>query len=370
VIVGEYDLLVGIIQSPQKRGYFVGTFLLVPRMLAKCFSLFLSDEDAGGSALHASLHNYFWADFVPPAMARIEEQEVVFTGYLKSGIVAQQSSEKTQRMEIEKMTIRYIFHAFIGTPLSDDSSQVDVIHSLMFSKSPMFNYVLGGTKPFSTLTACFQCGRNKDIRTIKNLIIESPLMSDYVPMAQTGNQSKEDFAEMIFAILGIAGVAGTSNLLLEVLTAIPVNAPIDLGDKKDVMFAVLEAARMRAPVNTVNVILPQAKTMIANGKETIIPAGAVVGGSIGLASLDPAMFEQPDTFNHHRDNLVKMVVNFNAVGFDPVGAGTRQCPGRNVAMKIASDVLTLSRNPDTFKAQNSNIDRSVHGHYDLLAPPK
>lgn len=178
------------------------------------------------------------------------------------------------------MTIRYIFHAFIGTPLSD-SSQVDVIHSLLFSKSPMFNYVVGGTKPFSTLTACFQCGKNKDIMTIKNLIIESPLMSDYVPMAQTGNQSKEDFAEMIFSILGIAGVIGTSNLLLEVLTAIPVNAQIDLDDKKDVMFAVLEAARKRAPVNTVNVILTQAKTMIVNGKETIIPAGTVVGGSIG-----------------------------------------------------------------------------------------
>ena len=117
--------------------------------------------------------------------------------------------------------------------------------------------------------------------TIKNLIIESPLMSDYVPMAQTGNQSKEDFAEMIFSILGIAGVIGTSNLLLEVLTAIPVNAQIDLDDKKDVMFAVLEAARKRAPVNTVNVILTQAKTMIVNGKETIIPAGTVVGGSIG-----------------------------------------------------------------------------------------
>ena len=142
------------------------------------------------------------------------------------------------------------------------------------------------------------------------------------------------------------------------------------------MFAVLEAARMRAPVNTVNLILSAAMTMTVNGAEKIIiPAGSVVGGSIGLASLDAGMFEQPDTFNHHRDNLVKMVLNFNAVGYEATGAGTRQCPGRSVAMKMACDILTLSRNPDTYRGVNSaleqagGIDKSLHGHYDLYGSP-
>jgi hypothetical protein len=364
IIVGEYDQVVEIIQSPQKRGAFLGRARLVPSKFAKFFPLFLSDEGAGGGALHSKLHNHFWVEFVPPAMARVVEQDAVFTGYLKEGIRAQMSNKKTQNMEIQKMTVRYIFHAFIGAPLSD--SEVDTVYSLFFAANPLSAYIVGGTKPFSGLTALFQCSRRKGIRQITDVILKSPLMADYVPSDETGNQSEEDYAAMIFSILGIAGIVGTSGLLIQVLTAIPKDAVIDLEDKKEVMFAVLEAARIRAPVNTVNLILSAAMTMTVNGAEKIIPAGSVVGGSIGLASLDAAMFEQPDTFNHHRDNLVKMVLNFNAIGYEATGAGTRQCPGRNVAMKMACDILTLSRNPDTYRGVNS---ANVHGHYDLHASP-
>ena len=346
IIVGEYNQVVEIIQSPQKRGPFLGPAELVPCQFAKNFPLFQSDEDAGGGKLHSHLHNHYWADLVPPAVALIKKQEAVFTGYLKEGLAAVMitCSEETKTMEIQKMTIRYIFHAFLGAPI--DPSEVDLIHTLLFAVG---NYFSGGMKPFSMLDTCFPSSRTKDIRQIVNLIIKSPLMSDYVPSTETGNQSEEDYAQMIFDVLSIAAVTGTSTLLIEILTGIPENAAIDLDNEKDVMFAVLEATRRSPPVLIVNGILPEAKTMTVNGKEHIIPAGAVVGASIGLASLDPDIFEKPDTFNHHRDNLIKMVVHFNALGYNPVGAGTRQCPGRNVAMKIACDVLTLSRDPEFLK---------------------
>ena len=109
------------------------------------------------------------------------------------------------------------------------------------------------------------------------------------------------------------------------------------------MLAVLEAARIQAPVNNVNVILPTATSMIVNGKQCSFRAGTVVAGSIGLASLDKDEFEEPLTFNMERTNLMSSTVNFNSIGFDPNGAGRRTCPGRNIAMKLACDFLLEHR---------------------------
>jgi cytochrome P450 len=83
--------------------------------------------------------------------------------------------------------------------------------------------------------------------------------------------------------------------------------------------------------------------MVANGTQTTLPANTNVAASIGLASLDGGVFPQPDVYNHKRENLIKAVINFNHLGFSPKGSGTRQCPGRNIAMKMASDVLKLHR---------------------------
>jgi cytochrome P450 len=198
-------------------------------------------------------------------------------------------------------------------------------------------------KPFVTFTSWFQCKRDSSIDQILQYIIESPSMADYSPDESNGNQPHKDYARMMLDIVCIAGIMGTTNLLIEVLTAIPEEADIDLNDSKDVMLAVLEAARKRAPVNNINVIIPKEKTLVVNGKVTTLPAGTLVAGSIGLASLDPAVFPSPNVFNHRRENLVKAVMNFNAIGFDPQGYGKRQCPGRNVAMKCASEVLILHR---------------------------
>ena len=341
VIIGEYEQVVSIIESPQKRGYFLGRARLAPNKVAQNFPLFLSDEAAGGTPLHATLHTHFWETLVPPVLQRInDDEDGAFDNYISSGVKNAATGSK-QKEEIAKMTVRYMFHAFFGAPLSDESL-VNAVHSLLFAASPTQSYVTGATKPFATLVACFQGSRRRAFRKVQDWILESPLLSNYVPSAENGNQSKTDYAQMIFSVVGIAGILGTSNLLLNVL-AIPQDASIDMNNKKQVMNAVLESARVKAPVNTVNAILVEERSMVVNGKERRIPAGSVVGGSIGLASLDPAVFPSPDTYNHERENLVKAVINFNAVGFNVVGAGTRQCPGRNVAMKIASDVLLASR---------------------------
>mmetsp|Transcript_15965 Transcript_15965/g.30100 ORF Transcript_15965/g.30100 Transcript_15965/m.30100 type:complete len:415 (+) Transcript_15965:187-1431(+) len=344
IIVGDYQEVEAIINSSQKRGPFLGRARLDPSKFSRNFPLFLSDQqaDENSSFLHATLHEHVWVQVVPAVVKRIETKQEEFSQYLQDGVKrANQMQTKDQNTVIEKMTIQYMFHAFFGTPL--DLKMIDTVHEILFQASLTKSLVFGGTKPFVTFTSLFQCTRDSNIDQILQYIIESPSMVNYSPGESNGNQPHKDYARMMLDIVCIAGILGTTNLLKEVLTSIPEDADIDLDDSKDVMLAVLEAARKRAPVNNVNVIIPKEKTLIVNGEEKTLPAGTLVAASIGLASLDPAVFPSPNVFNHRRENIVKAVMNFNAIGFDPQGSGTRQCPGRNVAMKCASDVLILHR---------------------------
>ena len=93
----------------------------------------------------------------------------------------------------------------------------------------------------------------------------------------------------------------------------------------------------------VNMILEEPLDVTIDGKLHTIASGTIVAASIGLSSVDPVQFEQPMNFNPKRDNLVSSSLNFNHVGFSKVGSGTRQCPGRNIAMKIATTLLIEMR---------------------------
>lgn len=342
VIVGDYEQVAAIIKSPQRRGPYLGRARLSSAKFSRHFPLFLSDQEAGGSSLHSSLHNHLWSDVVPVAMNRIETKGEEFSQYLQDGIKKiNQMQTKDQTEVIQRMTIQYMFHAFFGAPLN--LKMIDNVYEIMFQSSPMTSLVLGGTRPFVNFTSWLQCSRDSRIDQILEYILESPSMADYVPNEANGNQTNREYARMMLDIVCIAGILGTTNLLVEVLTSIPEDADIDINDEKDVMLAILEAARRKAPVNNVNCYIPEEKTLVVNGEETVLPAGTLVAGSIGLACLDPAVFPSPNAFDHRRENLVQAVMNFNSIGFDPLGAGTRQCPGRNIAMKCASDAFILHR---------------------------
>jgi cytochrome P450 len=341
IIAGEYEDVKALIEAPQKRGAFLGRARLVPSKFANNFLLFLSDEGAGGTGLHSTLHSHFWSDLAPAATAFISSKEEVFAQYLVDGMKKTVGKKRTdQEGALTEMTTRYMYHAFFGAPLTD--KLVQDVCDLVSTGKMLSSMVLGGTKPFTYVTACFQCPRASKLNKVTDFVLGSPLMADYVPGEANGNQSREDYAEMMINIISIAGIIGTSNLLLEVLT-IPESAEIDLNDKKDVMMAVLEAARLRAPVNNANILIPEEKMMVVNGTQTTLPANTNVAASIGLASLDGGVFPQPDVYNHKRENLIKAVIDFNHLGFSPEGSGTRQCPGRNIAMKMASDVFKLHR---------------------------
>lgn len=103
--------------------------------------------------------------------------------------------------------------------------------------------------------------------------------------------------------------------------------------------AVLEAGRINSPVNNINIILSEPTPFNVNGESIIFPNGTVVAASLGLGSLDPKVFPNPQKFDHKRSNLLSQILNYNGIGYNPTGDGTRVCPGRNIALTMAADVL-------------------------------
>lgn len=354
IIIGEYDVCSKLINSPQRRGTFLGRAKLVPSRFPKYFPLFMSDADAGGDEMHAMIHQYFWETLIPPAFERTKDP--IFDGYVANMVTTMKANMRAGVMVIEKkdldkytqnMVIKYIFHALFGIMLS--KGQIKDVRTLFFGTNILSAYVLGGLRPYATLLGCFQCSRNKLFKSLSEAVYDSPGLANYVPSA-CGNISKKDFSEMLVVVAGIAGCIGTQALCKQVITGIPEEYPIQLDDPKEVMLAVLEAARIKSPVNNVNMILEEALDVTIDGKTHTITEGTVVAASIGLSSVDPVQFEEPTNFNPKRDNLVSASLNFNHVGFNKIGSGTRQCPGRNIAMKIATTLLIEMRKSSNEKA--------------------
>lgn len=334
VIVGEYSKCADIISMAQKRGSFLGRAKLYPKRLPDNFILFLSDAEAGGDDRHAILHNYIWETLVPPAFARLEDS--VFQTYVQDA-VAQIKNGVDKKQTIQNMVLNYVFHSIIGQPLTP--SQLATASSFVYGNSPFSSLTNGAVKPFAGLLGCCQGKRSRDFTILTDVVMNSPALENYVPSNESANLDKRNYAENILCVVSIAGCLGSMNLCMNVVDLIPKDYPINLDDKKEVTLAILEAARIKAPVNNVNVILQNDFVVTIKGRSYSLPKGTIVAGSIGLASVDPVQFPNPSKFDPKRDNLMSSTLNFNHVGFSPIGSGQRQCPGRNIAVKLASDLL-------------------------------
>lgn len=341
IICGEYNKCAKIINSPQQRGAFLGRARLMPSRVSSNFPLFLSDSDAGGSDMHEILHQHFWEEFSTSAFGRLSDS--AFQDYLREGVEKINANGKARNVKkvVQEMTAKYIFHAIFGLVLTEE--QVKAVTDLFFSNGPTSSYVTGALRPYAVPFGCLQCKRRRLISSLTELVMSSPALENYFPNDSTVFMSKSRYAEILLEVTGIAGCLGSFNLCIQVLNDIPQEYPINLEDKMEMTLAVLEAARLRAPVNNVNVILHKEMTLSVNYTPYVFPRGTVVAASIGLASLDPNEFDQPMEFNPKRSNLIKSSITFNHVGFSPVGSGKRQCPGRNIAMKMACDLLVENR---------------------------
>lgn len=336
IVIGEYDTCVEIISSPQQRGSFLGAAKLRQNRFPDNFPPFLSDAEAGGDDRHSLLHNFIWKTLIPPAFNRLSDP--AFEHYLKDA-VKKISGEKivsdaTVKV-IQEMTIKYIFHSILGIVLTHE--QINHVHILFFGNN------LGGLKPHTSLFRFCQGKRPRLFSSLTEVVLSSPGLDDYVPSFESANLSKHNYAEIVLATIGIFGCVGSYNLCLQVLNGIPEDYEINMDDKKEVTLAILEAARLKAPVDIVNIILKEELIVTIQKISYNLPVGTIIAANIGLASVDPEFFKDPNTFDPNRENLMSSSLIFNHVGYEPIGAGTRQCPGRNIAMKMASDFFIQFR---------------------------
>eukprot|EP00555_Chaetoceros_dichaeta_P006512 CAMPEP_0198263358 /NCGR_PEP_ID=MMETSP1447-20131203/11706_1 /TAXON_ID=420782 /ORGANISM="Chaetoceros dichaeta, Strain CCMP1751" /LENGTH=316 /DNA_ID=CAMNT_0043951911 /DNA_START=441 /DNA_END=1391 /DNA_ORIENTATION=+ len=309
-----------------------------------------------------TLHNHLWMSSVPQAVTRLSDP--AFNEYVVNTVNITKRMNKNEKQitpVVEKMVVRYMYHAFFGAPPNDHL--VSTVQHLFSSKGGASSYIGGAVKPLAAPFHCFQCKRNTAIATVLNFIMKSPTMENYTPSEENKNLSREKYALLLMEIIGIAAIVGSSNLCVSILTRIPDDYPIKLDSRKEVLLAVLEVARIFAPVNNINVVLHEEKKLMINKREYAFPPGTIIAANIGVANLDSKMFIHPETFNPHRSGLERATLSFNHVGFNPVGSGVRQCPGRNIAVKLAGNLLIESRKNQKLKQNETFVGDNPRSEY-------
>ena len=339
IIVGDYEIAADIISNPQKRGNYLGRTKLNEDKLPKNFPLFLSDEEAGGGTLHSIIHENLWT-LMQKALDRVNGTE--YTSYVKEGVEEWNSGtdKATRDKAISNLVIKYIVQSIFDIVLSQED--IDLWSNIANSPDPTANYLVGAWHPFSGIFHFFQSTRTEYFEKAREMVIDSPALKDYVPSDNNANMTKSEYAEALVSMVSIAGILGGIELLKAIIE-IPGNAAINVTDEMEVTYAVLEAARIRPPVLNANAISMSERTLEVNGNLHTIPSDTVFMYSIALASLDPEIYEDPFTFDHMRENLTESVLLFNHVGYYPERVGLRNCPGRNVVIKLGRSFLVEAR---------------------------
>lgn len=261
IIVGDYSLVAEMLNAPQMRSNLLAGSRVDVDAFSEKFPLFLSDAEVAENdtpnkfpkETHATVHNHIWNEIIPPAMSRIQQNGEIFKGYLREGLKRYHKHKDTiqdggEKMELQKMSIRYILHAVLGTPSTNEHGEdiplVNTVYELTFGKSAKVNLVLS-----AAIVPKFLLGndRTSKINEVIDFIMKSPFMKDYKPNESNANQSRETYAQLLFEVMSIAASVGITSLADSVLTKVPKDANIDMNDKHDVMKAVMEAGRLKTP---------------------------------------------------------------------------------------------------------------------------
>ena len=337
VILGGYQEVSRGILEPQKRGAYLGRLRLVEDRWSDYFLLFLSDKGAGGGDTFEQVYELVWSLMLEPAEKRTDTPEALAELQAlvdKAYQAGNPPPEKDISEDVGRTIIRYMMRVIIQVDLTEE--QLDEIHTLVFSVKPSTSMLMSAGKPFAPRKVPKQV--TEGMARFEKLIDESPSMAKFDELNKN-NLDRKQYVSAVAQMMSIAGFQGGSNLATSILVRLPASCPINLENAEEVKLAVLETARRWAPVNNVNVITQQPATIEINGKAHTFPVGTTLALSIGIASLDPKEFANPKSFDPHRENLCPALLNFNSVG----DRGARECPGRGVAVAMASHLLVLWR---------------------------
>jgi len=340
LIIGEYSDIARYMQAPQVRGFFIGRGRTIPERLPPNFMLSLDDPgtgtEQGESGIHEILHDFAWYDTIGKAQARIDSDENTkttlesFITRLISEVSDAGDDAAAVKSAAEQFIGRYMMKAIFDLDYADE--QVATLQMLWQSRQLAVGGLFEGNIPDNDWVGIKQL-----LDSTSADIAASPALADYESSEVNFNLSREEWANELMYVAGIAALGGSRNLVNNLFSKMPSDYEIDATNHEEVANAVLEAGRIKAPVNNVNIILQEPTDFEIGGEAKTFPAGTVVALSIGLGSMDEKVFPDPHTFDHTRNNLLSNVLTYNSVGFET--GGPRVCPGKNIAFNMAMDVL-------------------------------
>jgi len=345
LVVGDYTEVARLIAQPQQRSSFLGRGRMVAERFPAGFPLFHSDREAGGDGRHEALHAWLGQHVALPAEGRVGEarlQPLIAEAVAALRETPGPLTRQAVAPPVRRLVVRYMVPVLFD--LEPSPAQVESLITLFHREKLTRNYIAAGMKPFA-LPNLLLGELEKETESVRRWLGTSPLFAEGSAAMAAAPLPRDEMIDLMFAVLGVAAMGGTSNLLTNLLTLVPDDPAAKLEDPAARLGVILEAARMDAPVNNVNVILPAARTFTVEGQAVEFPAGTVVAASIGAANMDPTRFADPDRFDPARPGLAAATLAFNSVGFDPAPQpeARRVCPGRNVAVRLAGDFLVAWR---------------------------
>ncbi|MFT4624751.1 MAG: hypothetical protein ACI8PZ_003411 [Myxococcota bacterium] len=343
--VGEHAEVVGLLAAPQQRGVMIGQARFVADRMPRGMPLFMSDDGAtGGTGAHGAVHGAIWRDIAKPGQDRLSSP--VLAGYVDEAVaqlvpLGRQPKDADARPIIQRMVIRFMMYVLFGMEATPE--QVESLYEMFYGSSPSTSYTLSAAKPMAPAESKL-AGLNASVAAMLDAIVAAPALRDYAPDPATGSLSAREWAELLLAIIGVAAFGGGGNLAVSAVCDIPTEFAIDLSDRDVLLRAILEVGRIFSPVGNFNLITDAPSEYTVSGKNYTFPKGTVVAGVISVASVDPTVFPDPLRYDPTRENLLSGFVNFNGVGFDAEReTSTRTCPGRNIAVAMASKLLVAWR---------------------------
>ena len=206
--VGDYDEVVSLIDSPQRRGNFLGPIRMMPGRFPEKFLISLSDEGGGGSDMHQVLHDFMWETLSKPAFERLSQPEL--SGYieelikdLKMKVADKNPTNKDVTPLVQRMVIKYIMHSLFDVRVTE--SQIKKLSKLFYTGGLRENYTAHGIKAIN-LPNCFVRDISEDFAEIAKLIEESPSLKDYEPSAANNYVSKKEWSEVMATVMGVAAL--------------------------------------------------------------------------------------------------------------------------------------------------------------------
>lgn len=287
IIECEHKNVVKLLNDTQERTSLIGSLYCNRKYFPDKFLLFMDSNEK-----YENIKNFFAIHF-------FNNKKVKPLGIIKD----------TSDENLKKILIKSIHNTLFDYNLSEE--QVNTFYNL----ANQFNRIHFSLLPekINNLFLKKEIQKEKDfIKLYENFYIENDLGID-----------KNEFAELVYLMILIAGYFGASKLLLSVINNLEFYK-----DSFDSTNYILECARLNPSVDFVNTVLKEDTILMINGKQHLFKKGTVHSACLTLANLDKNMYIEPEKFNSSRHYS-------QFVGFSK----NRYCLGKNISIEICKEII-------------------------------